>query len=309
MKRLGFTLIELLVVIMILAILASIVLFALASVQEDARAMKTRATIQKLDALIMQKYESYKTRRVPVNVALVADYYKKRPATDKRSILLSAKDVEAVTYARLSVLRDLMRLEMPDGISDVTDAPATEWLDSSNNLQTMPIPSASRAIKAKVPSGGISSNVSAKMLYLTVVYGLGDPDVLEQFAPNEIAADADGLKYFVDGWGTPIQWLRWAPAFRSPLQPSKDGNDPFDTLNVCEGTSIKSTAEDTFVLTPLIYSWGPDKQSGITADGKGSAAIRYKDYNNDPFHADVSDFVGKADGSASLDNITNHSQE
>ena len=59
----------------ILAILSSIVLFALAGVQESAREMKTRATINKLNALIMQKYESYRTRRVPANAQAVAAYY------------------------------------------------------------------------------------------------------------------------------------------------------------------------------------------------------------------------------------------
>src|SRR3954471_4669227 len=57
---LAFTLVELLVVMMIMGILASIVLFALAGVQESARYDKTVATINKLNALIMAKYETYR---------------------------------------------------------------------------------------------------------------------------------------------------------------------------------------------------------------------------------------------------------
>lgn len=317
MKRRGFTLVELLVVMMIMAILASIVLFALASVTEDAKRMKTVATIQKLNALIMQKYESYSTRRVPVDINAVAAYYKTlmpgSGADKNRSIKSTAPDAQAFAYARLSILRDLMRLEMPDGFLDIKDGPATETAANT----PMQRPAVSTAYLNALPSNtSTSTNVSAKCLYLIVTKGLGDPDVLEQFAGNEIETDtADGLKYFIDGWGTPIYFLRWAPALTTPLQPSKDGFDPFDGLNVSEGMLVKAQAENTFPLFPLIYSAGPDKKYGISVDFKGQSAIHMKDYNNDPFYVDpsdstvsIADFVGKADGDTSVDDITNHSE-
>jgi len=51
----------------ILGLLSSMVLFALASAQESARVAKTQSTINKLNALIMAKYDSYRTRRVPAD--------------------------------------------------------------------------------------------------------------------------------------------------------------------------------------------------------------------------------------------------
>ena len=53
---------------MIIAILASIILFALFRAQETAKEQKTRALIAKLDAIIKSKWESYKTRRVPITI-------------------------------------------------------------------------------------------------------------------------------------------------------------------------------------------------------------------------------------------------
>ena len=99
-RRRAFTLVELLIVIIILAILGSIIMFAMFSSQEAARAAKTRNMIAKLNALIMPKYESYMTRRVPVR------------ASGARTNM---------AYVRLHALRDLMRFEMPERWTDLED--------------------------------------------------------------------------------------------------------------------------------------------------------------------------------------------
>lgn len=301
----AFTLVELLVVITILAILASMVLFALASSTESARFAKTKSTISKLNALIMAKYESYKTRRVPVDVKAVA-IQKGYPANPR-----------GWARARLDVIRELMRLEMPDGFTDIDDDPITKW---NSGAQTMTRPSASQsylaALKAArmkyTPAVVNGTNLQqAICLYLLVTRGCDDPDVMEQFSPDEIATDsACGMNYFVDGWGRPIYLLRWAPAYISPLQPDPSTitqHDPFDPMNV-------DPNQPTYPLYPLIYSSGPDGVFDIAVD-LGGTPVKYSSVNNDPFTNTGSNNIriqiGKPDANQdlndqSIDNITNH---
>ena len=66
--RRGFTLVELLITISIIALMASMILFAFYAAQDAGKEAKTKALIAKLDAIIKAKWDSYKTRRVPVTL-------------------------------------------------------------------------------------------------------------------------------------------------------------------------------------------------------------------------------------------------
>ena len=73
----------------------------------------------------------------------------------------------------------------------------------------------------------------AEMLYMIV--SMGSPEAMEQFNQSEIGdTDGNGWPEFLDGWGRPIFFLRWAPGFspysdiQTMADPIKHDHDPFD---------------------------------------------------------------------------------
>jgi prepilin-type N-terminal cleavage/methylation domain-containing protein len=254
----GFTLIELLVTISIISILAALALGALSVARETAREAATRSTIAKLHVIIMRRMESYATRRIPL------PQLPAQSPTGDRVLNYS----QQAAQMRLDAIRDLMRMELPDAATDIVNG---DWSDRgpitfSLDLNTanggsfkysfsVPEPAIHRIYAASPPVPFGSPYLDpAQCLYKIVA---ANPADLEGFSQSEIGTvtgqDSKGnsvtRQVFVDGWGMPIMWLRWAPGVRSPLQsgdPVKD-HDPFDPQNV---------QANAFRLVPLIYSAG-----------------------------------------------------
>ncbi|HEX4142708.1 MAG TPA: type II secretion system protein [Pirellulales bacterium] len=217
-SRAGLTLVELLVTISIIAILAGLFLGALQSATEEAKAMKTKSMIAKLNNLIMPRYDAYRTRRVPIIIA---------PTNSVNPMAPLITPQQAAKY-RLDALHDLMRMEMPDRMTDIVYPPITSSAyDASGAIGTVTIarPSISQAYyQALVTAFGsplsIGQNVNlanqgAECLYLIVTLGfvdeLGGRDLFNEGSIGD--TDSDGLSEFLDAWGTPIGFLRWAPGF------------------------------------------------------------------------------------------------
>ena len=66
--RLAFTLLEVLIVCAIIGLLASGVLFALQGVLEEGKVARTKTQIAKINEFIMDRWESYKTRPIRLNL-------------------------------------------------------------------------------------------------------------------------------------------------------------------------------------------------------------------------------------------------
>ena len=62
----GFTLIELAIVMVIIALMASALLFAMFQVQQTAKESRTESQVAKIHQVLMERYSSYKTRAIPV---------------------------------------------------------------------------------------------------------------------------------------------------------------------------------------------------------------------------------------------------
>jgi prepilin-type N-terminal cleavage/methylation domain-containing protein len=242
-RRPAFTLVELMVVLVIIALLGSVIMFAMFSAQGAAREAKTKNMVSKLSALIMRRYESYITRRVPIRE-------------------VAGQNPNVIAYYRLHALRELMRLEMPDRWTDVLDKPL---------MPDIHRPAVSRTYWRKVTAAGVGDNdgfQGAECLYMIVAFGLEDPDALSQFSQSDIGdTDNDGLPEFLDGWGRPIGFIRWPAGFTSPRQ-SRDANKDFDQFNLRKVNDLPpdvpqdrqppQNAPRRYALFPLIYSGGAD---------------------------------------------------
>jgi prepilin-type N-terminal cleavage/methylation domain-containing protein len=294
MKRNAFTLVEMLIVITIIAIIAALSMAALLSAAEEGRLARARAQVAKIDQLIGEKWNAYRFRQLPVRI----------PAGTAPVV---------ASQIRLNVLRELMRMELPDRLTDVTDGPVT----------TQPIPSVLKAYRRKVTPLAASrlSYDSSEMLYLIISeIHEGDKSALEFFTNSEISdLDEDGMYEILDPWGEPLMFLRWAPGYsRATMNDPVKGNDPlsmyltapapvidvsvstfqvpagqiapdtFDPLKV-DPRWLPSASEGfrPFQLRPLLLSGGPDRKFDIFndfGDASGNAG-HYANTNppNDPY--------------------------
>lgn len=231
--RPSFTLVELLVVIVIIALLAGMTMVALAGAQRDAEVARTRSTIRKINEILLGKWEEFSTRALPIEL----------PAVAMRPSALAAGTVpvsgQEIARLRLVGLRDLMRMEMPDRLSDIAYPPTLLQLEIVNSPSSrsmlvvgnlpysslwsnyrekfyvpptpvVPTPYVPAAIGTLRPAWTIT-NANAELLYFVVATssnnGIGG---LESFHATEIAdTDLDGYPEFIDAWGRPIKWVRW----------------------------------------------------------------------------------------------------
>ena len=215
----------------------------------------------------MEHYDTYKTRRVRLNPAVEQD------DSELRVHATAPKDGQARAEARLYALREMMLMEIPDRWSDVL-------LDDSRRLRP-PMRDrlfdrcylserTHRACRTSI-CGDIQQLVGrtndltgaaehgrrnpAQPRRRVPVHGhhdwpRGDGEARTLFGENSIGdTDGDGAPEFLDGWGHPINFLRWAPGFDSQIQiecqqrcsttvddrwsdRGRQDHDPFDVFRV-----------------------------------------------------------------------------
>lgn len=333
----AFTLVELLVAIAIIGILSALLLGVAARATQQGYESRTRVILSRIDTLVMQEYDTYKNRRVQLSSA-----YDSAAGPAKAEAQLWAK-------------RELLMLEVPDRWSDVLlaepeDVTGVASLNltqprylASNTSNQYDGPTALNEIyrrkyfqmrNAGVSVADIERFQGPECLYLFVMNGCGDGEARTLFNESSVGdTDGDGAQEFLDGWGNPIDFLRWAPGFESDRQFSvSEGSDPAvdPWLTVAASDhdpfDIFRVEQRAFRLVPLIYSPGPDEQYRIF-DGRdqviwkrtGSPVGKY--LNSEPalspyyyFSVSAGDiYIGTSvdgdtvDPGAAADNITNHS--
>jgi len=182
---------------------------------------------------------------------------------------------------RLQNLYNLMRYEMPD-----------HWNEVNKTYSSYRI----RLASQKSHNADLAS---AELLYQIV---MGLPDAESAFTGMEIQdTDGNGLNEFVDGWGNPIQFIRWPAGHYnehgyvvSKIQLTNDPDVapcPFVPAAFRTGSS---SYKSVYAVFPLIFSCGPDRESGINQESSGTTPCSNTN-------------VGSCtDQSCYFDNITNH---
>ncbi len=195
-------------------------------------------------------------------------------------------------------------MEMPERWSDVTTgfAPSSSlpawasnnvksfWQNSWQSASVHKPPSLWQIYNAKATNptafgmkSYVADHAQAKCFYLWVMTAI--PEAKTMFSGSEIGdVDGDGWKMFIDGWGNPIGFLRWAPGATVTLNAAgapvagtgwsdvqindSAGNnlhhDPFDP-NFVE--------KNAYHLYPLIFAGVLSKvtSGGVTVDDYGIA--------------------------------------
>lgn len=300
----AFTLVELLVAVAIITILSTMLLGASSLAMESARQSRTEALIAKLHGLLSQHYDTLRYRRVEL-----------KQLTPQQQTWVNANPKLLQSY-RLQATYELLRLETPDRWSDITFNPiapspsatvvnAPNYLAERTTMSMLYLRRFNRIVANSPDRSALIENQGAECLYLVITMATGDGESSTLFKENEVAdTDGDGAPEFVDAWGRPIQFLRWAPGFDSDAQISYPGlervyrdaesnssgsggtrvmealinnHDPVDLflLNDLAKTQSFSSLNDIqaargFRLAPLIYSAGSDGEFGIEDGGKFS---------------------------------------
>lgn len=260
--RIAFTLTELLVVIAVIGILASSVLFAMWGAMEMAREARTRTQIAKLHELLMTRWEGYQTRAVRLNL----------PPGARR-------DARAGATARLNALRDLMRMEMPDRISDVRDDPLQIQITFGNPPQTVtrdqPFPALLREYRRRATATWTPEFQDSECLYMIIasirtIEGNG----LDFLHEGEIGdLDGDGMPEILDAWGRPIVFIRWPAGFVAHPGPDfiRGTSDDLPSYSDLQSFTVDG---DGFVVSENRDPFDPlqlDRRAGVPIPAAGGS--------------------------------------
>lgn len=327
-ERSGFTLVELMTVIAIIGLLSAFSVTIVRSSIESAKETQTRTTIAKIDNVLTTAYEKYQYRRVDLT-----NYYREFINVNGKSPALAEK-----TQYRIGKLRDKLRCDFPCtpeelGLSSVENGsgslkytPIQAAIASAVSTATVDGTLSSLTYEEDSPAGTVKYRfiANAELLYLVIMNA--EPEARSLFSEREVAdVDGNGLKEFVDGWGKPICWMRWAPSLpRSDRQPSIDSIrsqvgtngvpnrydvDPFDPLGLGYGGEVG------WFLVPYVFSAGSDGLYGLKMPGMdGDTNWTNVEFVNNPFKGCSASswapsgyaLVGQEINTSYKDNIDNH---
>jgi prepilin-type N-terminal cleavage/methylation domain-containing protein len=261
--RRGFTLTELLVAVAIILVLMGILGAAVSAARSSAKINATRATIDKLNTILMAQLATYDGVSVPI------------PAT------LPAGFSTTAEYRSWYIRRNLISGDMPDRWGDLRTMATGTTVAAGTD--TFPITNIQRANVAVFRSGSATltdSFAGAECLFMIVMRsGMADcldcgalrtSDIGDQDTNASGAVVGDGMPEFLDAWGRPIGFILWPAGVQLPPGSGADffsgSRTPQSAFPGVAGPSPSATLG----IRPLIFSAGPD---GVYSINVGVTAI------------------------------------
>lgn len=247
----GFTLVEMLVATTIVMILGSLAASAVAMASTSQKKLRTKTLVAKLDVTIAAQYASYASRSVDppkgkTRGEFIRDYIVAFDLPD------DWKDVETLAQ---------WETKLPEWFPQEPDA-ASKWRPSPSMETYIALwDSLSDADRQRVQQ----ENSSAECLFLVVMYG-GLVDCLDCGSLQMEVGDQDGddMPEFLDAWDNPVEFVLWPRDLRLPPESSQRF---FSIVKPFDPTLPEAGEAKGGVMRPLIFSAGPDGESGMNAAG------------------------------------------
>lgn len=326
-RRFGFTLIELLIVLAIIGVLTSMLIVMLSGYAQESNVRRTQNEVSRIESFLSQRWEEIATRPVAFSPAV---------ETYLAAIVNNADPDVQKTFAsevqlkQLEASREIQRSELPDRRSDLAYPQIVTTPNGLWGLYRLRVESAYSTSDWNYILNGDGDPAhkywtraweGAECLYLVLSTQSDEEGSFIRFFSQSEIGDTDGdlMPEILDSWGNPIEFLRWAPGFRSPRQDLDRNNspDPFDQFKLDPRWSSPPPVANPapFVLYPLVFSAGPDRRYSIylTVNAvHSSGPVRVVEYPalvipNDPYVLDNSDglYIGTPTEGYE-DNIHNH---
>jgi prepilin-type N-terminal cleavage/methylation domain-containing protein len=315
----GFTLIELLVVVAIIGTLSGMFVLAYRGAQQESNTQKTRTTLQKISSVMTSLYEEYSHEPLgvtfnsawPLSVGAIS----RSNEIERTKLFMTrerlrfelpdcAEDLRWTTSLRATggtvtsvdfYIEETQKLSRRSITTRFVNPSTGNAIVYGPNSPIALYPLSNRAIRlmrklsiranASAPftpiPGWETSNANAELLYLIVEDAMFDgSSAIEVFGKSEIGdLDGDGLYEFIDAFGRPICWMRWAAGSRDAIFSYPDPLDP----NLVIGTganrrlSVGDEPYDVMGLDsfeplgqPLIISAGNDRRFGVRIGLQGA---------------------------------------
>ena len=318
-----------LIVMAIITLISSMLVVMLAGAHQDSNKLRTAAQVRRIDSLIQEQWEELQYK--PIRLLPARLTFLNLPA--------NANNLQLARGMRLQGIRELYRMELPDRIQDIANDPA--FIEPSPSflnyrlkvLQTYAaISSDPNVVFGTAPAfnNGLwtRAHEGAECLFLILStmrdedgdmlrffngVNMGDTngDGIVEWGGTELGdVDGDGMPEILDQWGQPIEFLRWAPGYGSPLQTQDPTTspDPLDPYKIDARWTTPDNGLQPYLLMPLIFSAGPDTEFGV--------AFLHDNYQlNDPYAWDSTNtyLIGTRINISTLqpdnraaDNIDNH---